>query len=292
MRLFFGFNNLLKLQVGLLQHFLKVIFVLGLSRDRVGDLQLALAEDAAGDRDTLFGRMVFDTVRAFVSISAAIILIPPIRVFVAFVAEISVSTASESGQVAAEVTLELDMAEAMLLAGVLLADSHVGKSAALAHKLLFFHVLLVGLLGKLLVLAVNVATEEWAMAALALIKFAHVQGVLKRLLIETICWILQSRVVLEHIVLLKFFQGILTKSALENAHGREFLSDLRYRVGAIQVLLAAWALHEIEGDALCAPSMAQEFSDAACVEDVATVELHARLIAKSMAANLAIVKLG
>lgn len=162
----------------------------------------------------------------------------------------------------------------------------------MAHKLLLFHVLLLGLLSELLVLAVDIPAEEGGVAALAFIEFAHVQGVLKRFLIESIGWVIEFLVVLKHVVLLELFQRVLAKSALEYAHGSELLSDLWHRVGTVEVLLAARALHEVEGDALGAPSMAQKLSDAARMEDVAAVELHAGLLAEGVAADLAIVELG
>ena len=290
--LLFGIDDLLELQVSLLEHLLEMNLVLALGRDRVGHLQLALAEDAAGDRNTLLGGVVLHIVRALVNVSSAVILVPTIRVFVAFIAEIGVGSAPEGGQTAAEVALELDMAKPVLLASVLFTDAHVIQPAALAHKLLLFHVQLLGLLSELLVLTVDIPTEEGGVAALTFIEFAHVQGVLKRFLIESISRILESLVVLKHVVLLELFQGVLAKSALENAHGSELLSDLWHRVGTVEVLLAARALHEVEGDALGAPSMAQKLSDAARVEDVAAVELHAGLFAEGVAADLAIVELG
>ena len=174
--LLFGLDDLLELQVGLLEHLLEMNFVLALGRDWVGHLQLALAEDAAGDGDTLLGWVVLHIVRALVNVTAAVILVPAIWVFVAFIAEVSVGSAPVGGQIAAEVALELDMAKPVLLAGVLLTDAHVVQPAALAHKLLLFHVLLLSLLSELLVLAVDIPTEERAVAALALVEFAHVEG--------------------------------------------------------------------------------------------------------------------
>lgn len=70
------------------------------------------------------------------------------------------------------------------------------------------------------------------------------------------------------------------------------MSDLWHRVGTIEVLLAARALHEVEGNALGAPSVAQKLSDAARMEDVAAVELQAGLLAEGVATYLAVVELG
>lgn len=125
MGLLFGIDDLLELQVGLLEHPLEMNLVLALGRDRVGHLKVTLAEDAAGDRDTLLGGVVLHIVRALVDVSAAVKLVPTVRVFVAFIAEVSVGSAPVGGQIAAEVALELDMAKPVLLAGVLLTNAHV-----------------------------------------------------------------------------------------------------------------------------------------------------------------------
>jgi len=126
-------QDVLKLQVGLLEDLFEMNFVLRLGCDGIGHLDLALAQDAAGDRNTLLRRMVLNIVRALVHISSAIELVPAAWIFVALLAEVSVSTASESGKIAAEVALELNVAQAVLLAHVLLADAHVLQPAALAH---------------------------------------------------------------------------------------------------------------------------------------------------------------
>ena len=126
-------QDVLKLQVGLLEDLFEMNFVLRLGCDRIGHLDLALAHDAAGDRNTLLRRMVLNIVRALVHISSAIELVPAAWIFVAFFAEVGVCTASELGKIAAEVALELNVAQAVFLAHVLLADAHVLQPAALAH---------------------------------------------------------------------------------------------------------------------------------------------------------------
>ena len=108
-------------------------FVLRLGCDGISHLDLALAHDAAGDRNTFLSRMVCDIVRALVDISSAIKFVPAAWIFVALLAEVSVSTASERGKVAAEVALELNVAQAVLLAHKLFTDAHVRQPAALAH---------------------------------------------------------------------------------------------------------------------------------------------------------------
>lgn len=75
------------------------------------------------------------------------------------------------------------------------------------------------------------------------------------------------------IVQLDLFESFLSESLLEHFHGGDLLTDFWHRVCAFDILLAAWALHKVESDALGAPTMAQEFSNAASVEDMATFKL-------------------
>ena len=277
-----------------MEHLFEMHFMFRLGHDWIRHLDLALAQDTAGDRNTLLGRMVRDIVRALVHISSAIELVPAAWIFVAFFAEVGVCTASELGKIAAEVALELDVAQAVLLAHELLADAHVRQPAALAHKLLLRHSLfitLVHVLRKLLVLTIDVAAEEWVVAARAFVKLADMEGVLKRLFVEAVCGVLKPLLALQQIVLLHLLESILAKSALEDAHFGEFLSDFGNCVMTVHVLLASGALHEIEGDSLRAPTMAEQLSDAVGVENVATVELQAGLLTQCTTADGAWVKL-
>jgi len=117
------------------EHLLEMNFMLRLFHDRIAHLDLTLADDAAGDRDSLFRRMVSDVVGALVLVSSAVVLVSASRVLVTLLTEVGVGSASELGQIAAEVALELDVAQAVLLAHVLLTNSHVRQPAALAHEL-------------------------------------------------------------------------------------------------------------------------------------------------------------
>lgn len=230
LRLFLCDNDLLKMLIGLFEHSLKAMLVLALKGDRIGHLQLACADDAASDWNTFLRGVMLNVEWAFVCMTTTVMLVPATRVLVALFTEVCVGTAPECCQVAAKVAFELNVADTVLLAHKLLAHTHVVQSAALAHKLLLIHFLLLslsGLLSKLLVHAVDIASEEWAVASLALIKFANMQSVLKRLLIKAISWIIKSLVVVQHIVLLEFFKSILAKSALEDAHLCDLLSDFR-----------------------------------------------------------------
>lgn len=162
--------------------------MLRLKGDWVGHLQGALTNDTASDRHTLLSWVVTDAVWAFVGVATTVVLVSAVRILVALLAEIGVSTASEGGKVAAVVALVLDVAETVLLAHELIADLHVLKTTALTHELLLFHAFLLcqHFLDEEFILAVNIATEERTMTAGALIELRHVKSILKWLLIEAI----------------------------------------------------------------------------------------------------------
>lgn len=129
------------------------------------------------------------------------------------------------------------------------------------------------------------------MAARAFVEFADMEGVLDWLLIEAVCRVLSLLFTLQHVVLLHLLEGILAKSALEDTHFGEFLTNFGNCVMTVHILLASGALHEVEGDSLRAPTMAEQLSDAVGVEDVPAVELQAGLLAQGTAADSARIKL-
>lgn len=238
--------------------------------------------------------MVGDVVWALVLVSSAVVLVSTSWVLVALFTVVSVGTASELGQIAAVVALELDVAQAVLLAHVLRANAHVLQPATLAHELFLTHtitLLIFLIISKILVLAVHIATEKRIMAALAFIKLTDGQGVLERFLVESICWVVQSRVVLELAVLFKLLESIPGKSALEDSHFSDFCYDLWNGVMTVHILLATGALHEVERNTLCAPTVAKKLSEAVGVEDVSAIELQAGLLTKRTTADVAVVKL-
>ena len=67
---------------------------------------------------------------------------------------------------------------------------------------------------------------------------------------------------------------------LEGSHLGELGANLGNVVHTIDLSLADGAVHEGKGDALGAPAMADYLSHAVSVENVATLELHARLLSK------------
>lgn len=158
---------MLKLHIGLFEHFLEMNFMLRLGHDGIAHLELALTDDAAGNWDSFFSWMVGDVVRTFVLISSTIVLIPATWVFMTLFTEVSISSASKLGQIAAEVTFKLDVAQAVLLTHEVLANAHILQPAALAHELFLIHSLLIFLLilSELLVLAVDIAAEKRIMTA-------------------------------------------------------------------------------------------------------------------------------
>ena len=145
-------------------------------------------------------------------------------------------------------------------------------------------------LSELLVLAVDIAAEKRIMTARAFIKLTDVQSVLKRLVVESICWVFQSLAV-KLAVLLQLLESILAKPAFEDAHLSDFCSNLWNCVKSVHIVLAARALHEVESNTLCTPAVAKELSKAVSVEDVPAIELQAGLVSQGTAADVAVVKL-
>ena len=189
-----------------------------------------------------------------------------------FRTEVSIRPASERSSIAAEVALELDVAEAVLVASELLLDAHIMQATALAHELLRLHaifLLSLHIISKLLVPAVNIAAKEGFIAARAFVKLTDAEGILERLLIEAIAWVLQPRIVLQ-IVKLELSESVFSDSALEDDHSIYLLTDLWHNVRALNSLLTARALHEVESDALGAPTVTQKLSNATCMEDMST----------------------
>ena len=69
--------------------------------------QLADAENASGDRDSLLGWMMLYVIGAPILVTSAVHLVSAIRVLVTIFAEVGICTASVLSHVAAEVALEL-----------------------------------------------------------------------------------------------------------------------------------------------------------------------------------------
>ena len=168
--------------------------MLCLGHDGIAHLELALTDDAAGNWNTFFSWMMGDVVGTFVLISSAVVLIPATWIFMTLFTEVSISSTSKLGQIAAEVAFKLDVAQAVLLTHEVLANAHILQPAALAHELFLIHSLLIFLLilSELLVLAVDIAAEKRIMTARAFIKLTGVQSILERLVVESICWVFQS----------------------------------------------------------------------------------------------------
>lgn len=232
---------------------------------------------------------------ALSGVSSAVFLVLPARVLVALLAEVRVGPAPEARHAAAEVALELDVTKTVLLAHELFADAQVIQTARLAHELLLFHLGLANstvVFGELLALAVDIAAKERVVAATALIELADVQSVLSRLVVEAVAWVFQPLHIQLNLVELELFEGVLAQLSLEDLHRGELLTNFRNLIRCFYLLLAAGAVHKVEGNALRAPPVSQELSDAVRVEDVLAVQFDAGLLAKRAVANLALVELG
>lgn len=152
--------------------------MLAFESDRVPDKFLTFTEDTARDGHSFLCGMVCDTELALVSVASAVTFIQACWVLMTLFAEVCICVASEFGDIAAEVTLELNMTETVLVTHEPLLDAHVLQATALTHKLLFFHAILLSLhiLSHLLALAVHVPTEERVVAARAFVKLTDMQG--------------------------------------------------------------------------------------------------------------------
>lgn len=186
-------------------------------------------------------------------------------------AEVGVGPAPESGERAAEIALELHVSDAVLHTVELFADAKVDQPAVLAHQLFLFHfILLLVFVDGELGLAVDIATEERTVAARALIELTRVQSIIEWLLVEAVSFVIKSWVPV-HFVSLYLFEGHLSESNLQNAHSLELHTDFRDTISPLNLMLAARALHEVEGDSLGTPAVAEKLSDAVGVEDVPAV---------------------
>ena len=118
-------DDSLKNIIVLFENLLKFDFLLIFEGKSV-DLDLgASAKNTLRDGNSFFSWMMLNIIGTFVSVSATVVLIPARWILVAFLAEVSVSTAAELGSIAAEVTLVLEVAKAMLVTHELLTDAHI-----------------------------------------------------------------------------------------------------------------------------------------------------------------------
>lgn len=118
-------DDSLKNIIVLFENLLKLDFPLIFEGKSV-DLDLgASAKNTLRDGNSFFSWMMLNIIGAFVSVSATVVLIPARWILVAFLAEVSVSTAAELGSIAAEVALVLEVAKAMLVTHELLTDAHI-----------------------------------------------------------------------------------------------------------------------------------------------------------------------
>mgnify|MGYP007095146716 FL=1 len=94
-------------------------------RNRITDLNCTLTENATGNRDAFFSRVMCNAKNTLCSITMTILFIHAVWIFVAFQAEVCVGPAPELGNVTAEVALKLDVTKTMLLTHELLLNAHI-----------------------------------------------------------------------------------------------------------------------------------------------------------------------
>ena len=181
----------------------------------------------------------------------------------------------------------------MLLTHELLTNPHVNETTRLAHELLCLHVLckFEHLVDRHLICTVNISPEEGHVAAMTLVELTDMDGVFEWFLIETISLVVKSGMVVK-LIDLELPKSFLAQPFLQDFHFKELLADLGHTVRAGHLLLAFWAPHEVEGDALGTPTMLKHVSDTASMENVAAIELCLRCLTEGAAADTAVVMLG
>ena len=98
----------------------------------------------------------------------------------------------------------------------------------------------------MLSLAVDIAAEEWTVAAGALVELGDVKGILHRLLEESTFRLRDTLIILKFI-LFELMDSLLGKLALKTLHRRDLHSNFWYTLGAaFDVLLASWTFQKIE----------------------------------------------
>ena len=88
-----------------------------------------------------------------------------------------------------------------------------------------------------------------------------------------------------HVILVDTFQSLLAEALLQHVQGDQLDVHLANMLDTIDLGSAARAVHEIESDALGAPSGAEEFLDAYSVEDVATAKFNSWCATQFLAAQ-------
>ena len=187
---------------------------------------------------------------------------------VAIIAEVVCSEAAEECDRAAEHALPVDLNITMLFA-ICLTSSHFLQETILAHEVFLF-----GLVITSLLLTVDESTEVRLFACVALVEGAAVVGVSLWLSVVVVTNRGESLIGKDalHLCVPK---SHLFNFLLEAEERAQFASDGIGDTFKLDLLLAARARHESEGDSECGPFVLEELDDTVGVEDMAARELGA-----------------
>ena len=174
---------------------------------------------------------------------------------------------------AAEHALPVDVLIAVLVTSLLASAVSVHGAVPAAQ------VLLAGpLLDSKLGLAVDHSSEVGLLAVIALVERAAVEGELEELALIMVTWGGEALILVKALVLSDLKSHLLDRVA-ELVEGLELSID-QLAARLFDLLLAAGARHEGEGDLEGAPLVLEELVDAVGMEDMPAAELHTGLLAK------------
>lgn len=191
---------------------------------------------------------------------------------VAGLAEVVGTPAAVRGDRATVHALPVDHVNAVFLA-LSLANTHLFQQALLAEQFLLPRLTL-PLCCSHLLLAVDETTEVGLLTAVAEVEAATMVGVLLGPAIVEVVFVRRHALISKDTLSLRANQGLLFNGSLQVEQGAKLGHDwLRQAFLELDILLAARALHEGEGDAESCPPVAQKLHDAVRVEYVAAGQL-------------------
>ena len=243
------------------------------------DFKLLRAADTATEREDatlawiLAGRRVSDAKWAVDAVAVlegrvegAVVLI------VAWLAHIVSTEAAEESGGAAVHAFPVDLSFAVLFA-VGGTGTDFLEEAVLAKKVFLLGIACV--VGCFL-LAVNETTEVGLLATSALVEGAAVVGVFLRLVVVDVIWVLKSLIGKDSLALC-ILEGLSLNLFLQGNQWSKLSGDGLGESLDLELLVAAWAGHEAEGDSESGPLVLEELHEAVGVEDVAAGKLGASL---------------
>ena len=180
---------------------------------------------------------------------------------VAIIAEVVCSEAAEEGSRTAEHALPVDLNIAMLFACGL-TSSHFLQETILAHEVLLFGFIITSLL-----LTVDESTEVRLFACMALVEGAAVVGELLWLSIVVVAHC-RKPLICKDALFLSVLKSELLNTFFKANQRAKFTSNGIREAFERDLLLAAGARHEGEGDSEGGPFVLEELNDTVGVEDM------------------------